>query len=712
MNLRRSMAARAAVSVTAMALLIGPSAAGALAQEEPAPTPTPEVATEPVPTTTSEAAPKAPLPLKDNTFLLGQSMQIRVNADLEQNSGLANFRWTVSQLTVQGPPDGSKDGTYDVPVPEGGTMSRYLTSFGKPPIENGEAQFSVDVEQGAGTQRTVSLFPQDDQPVLSMTSSFTLDGEPITAKDLVGKSGVVTAQYVVSNLSTKPYEVTVNDLAGNPVTKTVDADVPMVGIIKTLLPQRYTGLNTGTGQFGADGRGNNQVQWIALPFKPLSKDGTATFGWSANVTDAVVPSLLAQIAPLYIPAHSDDPATPNVDESQSSSPPVNLDPAIAEIQAGLASVLAGVEAATAGGGTDPLDVAQDKLNAFFTSLGVNIQTVATLIDPNNPDSVTAQLVTAQNLINEIVASGAIDKVQQGADILTPERAQAIQDVIPAIQRIAANASLLASSISVGCIDPPGQIGPSLPPEVCNNKDQLIAILQSEELQQVAALLGQLDGKIVPLSQGLQTLAELLPGIVATLQPLLDQLVPALIGLSGQMTLIANGLQAVSVDLPPLDAVIATIVADVLATPAAQQITGGLAQVGTGVGLAKTEIATFAAELIVALKGAAGTGNEAVVAAKASIAGLLAAAATPPIIYGPLPEGTPPGTVLAGAYEFRVDAADTNGPYTLPRILVGLLALIGAGLIVMFLGKKKDGSDGDDTDGPDSSVDYSATPVTT
>jgi hypothetical protein len=35
-------------------------------------------------------------------------------------------------------------------------------------------------------------------------------------------------------------------------------------------------------------------------------------------------------------------------------------------------------------------------------------------------------------------------------------------------------------------------------------------------------------------------------------------------------------------------------------------------------------------------------------------------------------------VLAGAYEFRVDAADTNQPNTAGRVIVGLLALLAAG----------------------------------
>ena len=57
-------------------------------------------------------------------------------------------------------------------------------------------------------------------------------------------------------------------------------------------------------------------------------------------------------------------------------------------------------------------------------------------------------------------------------------------------------------------------------------------------------------------------------------------------------------------------------------------------------------------------------------------------ATSPFPYGGDASQLPEGTVLAGAYEFRIDAADTNHPYTLPRILIGLIAMIAAG----FAGK--------------------------
>ncbi len=408
MRLHRSWAAKTAGTVAAMSLLLGPAAV-ATAQEE-SPSPEPEAVDEGEATTTDAEATSddghtSVNEPKDNTFALGQSMQIRVNADGEPNSGLINFRWSVSQLTVQGPSDGSKDGSYEVPVPEGGNLPRYLNKFGFISTENGEGIWDVDVEDGYATARSVSLYPDDLTPAVSLETEFTLDGEPVTAQEIVGKDGVVTASYTLINNTTSPTEVTVEDLSGNPVTVTVDADMPLVGIAKTLLPYRFTGLNTGSGIQGADGRGNNQVQWIALPFAPLASDHQATFGWSAYVRDGLIPEMLIQVAVLHIPAHEDDPATPE-DESQTngSDSPVNLDPAVAEIQAGLASVVAGIDTLFSGGGEDPLKALEGKLNAFFQSLGTDLQTVASNLDPAVPGTLANQLQSLIEPLTEIEAA--------------------------------------------------------------------------------------------------------------------------------------------------------------------------------------------------------------------------------------------------------------------------------------------------------------------
>ncbi len=730
----RSRSTGAFAVAAAAALALTPLAA--VATETPEATPEAISAETPEEGADTQPAQAVPPP-QTNEFSLGQSLQLRVGPDGEPNSNLANFRWSVNQLTVQG----QEEGDQEVPVPDRGDLIRSLLDFSNPPQQDGLATLTADVQNGAGLARTVSLFPQDEEPPVALEAAFTLDGEPIDAWDLVGKSGVLTATYTLTNLSTQTLPVEVENLAGETVTVDVEADVPMVGIGKVLIPQTYSGLALKGGTFGADGRGNNQVQFIALPFRPLSKDGTSTFGWSANVENATIPSMLLQVAPVYIPM--DDPETPQ-DESKGSgggiAPPPNLDPAVAQIQAGIQQLITGVEQLTADdGGPDPLKVLESNLNEFFSEFGQNIRTVSESIDPANPDSSTALLINAQAAIQRIEEEGLLDKLNEAASLLTPERAQTLADAADPInfvadnadelnaiaagaddlRLIADNAALIANGVRVGCIDPPGPGEPALPPEVCNNQDAIIAVLESQELQlladiansqefqqlaqlaasaefqQAADVLAQIGPQLVPLANALQVANTQLPGVITVLSPLLDSLVPALTGLSEQFSIIAGGLEEKNVSLPTVDQVVENITSAILNSPGGQNVTSGLDQIGAGVGDAKSLLGNWLAETIATVKAGAAAAGDAVadvdatvVNLKAEVSGMVMAAHQSPLPYGGDPQNAPEGTVLAGAYEFRVDAADTNQPNTGPRVLVGLVALIGAGALSYFVGRRR------------------------
>ena len=757
MSRRPRMTARAVAAAAAVAALV---AAPLVASATETPEATPEaISAETEGGTQGEG--DAPLPRPtNNEFALGQSLQLRVGPDGEPNSSLVNFRWSVNQLTVQGP----EDGPQEVPVPDRGALIRSLLDFSNPPQDDGIATLTADMANGFGLARTVSLWPQDEEPPIELTTSFTLNGEPIDPWDLVGKSGDVTATYTLTNTTTQEMEVEVEDLAGKKVTRTVEADVPMVGITKTLIPQRYTGLNLKGGTFGADGRGNNQVQFISLPFRPISKDGTATFGWSARVEDAVIPNLIIQVAPIYIPM--DDPETPQDESKQGGggiAAPPNLDPAVTQIQAGVAQLVTGVEQLTSGGGgPDPLTVLETNLNEFFSEFGQNIQTVSESIDPNNPDGATALLAEAQSAVQRIVDEGLLARLDEAASLLTPERAQLLADAADPVNEIADNAEALQTvadnaeaiqrladlapqiqdavdrwsdkgAFVDDCVAIAGEqgvpgpvarpicsklyddeIAPNLPalqqlaqflntPEfqqaarVVNSPEfqQLAALASSEEFQQAAEILAQVGPQLVPLAEALALANRQLPGIVTVLQPILDSLVPALTGLSEQLAIISGGLQEKNVDLPTVDQVVENITSAILNSPGGQNVTAGLDQIGAGVGDAKSLLGNWLAETIATVKaGAAAAGDalsdvdETVVTLKAEVSGMVMAAHQSPLPYGGDPEQAPADTVLAGAYEFRVDAADTNQPYTGPRILVGLVALVGAGALSYFVGRSK------------------------
>jgi hypothetical protein len=703
----------------------------------------------------NDDAPTQPLEVRGSQNSVGQSVQIRTDADGNPNSATTDFRWSVTQIGAQGDPGAD----ITVAVPEEGLLLHNLQQFGMIPQEDGKGQFDISLnDTGFGTARSVSLVPPDDFELpVEVTTEFTLDGEPILAQDLVGKDGIVTAKYTVINRTRKEITVPIISVTGDEIDKDVEADVPMVVEAVTLLPDRFSALNTGAGLGGADGRGNTQVKWIALPFAPLSEDGTASFGWAANVTNAVIPSMLIQVLPIYIPPGEEGQKAP-VDEAARQAaleavPPPDVSGDVNAIKGGVADVISGLETLTADdGGEDPLTTVEGKVNEFFTEFGANIQTISTLVDPNNPEGATALVKELQATVDqasatitEIEETGVIDQIDKAAALLTPENAARLVELSPQIskladnadtltklaesaediQLIADNAALIAAGIKTGCIDPPGETGPALPPEVCSQKDALIAILESPELQSAAAILNSAEFQkavdiiaspefakaadaletvspvLVQLSESLQVLDELLPGVIATLTPLLSaldgvlaQLEAALTGLSSELTIIGEGIASKNVDLPTLDAVLAEITAQILASEGGQQVTSGLDQIRGGVAGVKTEVGSYVAELSVALqaakaevdaaveegKEAAGAVVEKADTLKAEVAGLITMAHECPLPYGCDVTEAPEGTKLAGAYEFRMDPADTEAPSTLPRVLIGLVVLLVAGFV--------------------------------
>jgi hypothetical protein len=776
------------------------------------------------------AASDFPLEPRDSENSVAQSVQIRVNADGTPNSNVTNFRWSVTQLTAAGEPNTE----LTVRIPEQGKLLHSLQEFGTIPQEDGQGVFTIDLnDTGFGTARSVSLYPpsMDELPV-ELRAEFTLDGEPILAEDLVGKDGLVTATYTVTNTTRQALTVPITSVTGDEVEKEVEADVPLVVEAATLLPQTYGGLNVGTGLGGADGRGNWQVKWIALPFSPLSKDGSASFGWAANVTDAVIPAMLIQVLPIFIPEGGEDDGGASAEDVAAAGERLGVAPPdvsgeVAGIKSGVEDVISGIETLTADdGGEDPLTVVEGKVNEFFTEFGANIETISTLLDPNNPEGAAAlvnelqgQVVQAQETIDQVEQSGVIDRIDSATNILTPQTAQQLADLAgplndladssdqikqladnadriqaladnadnlllladnadrikyladnaETIKAIADNAALIANGINLGCINPPGPTEPALPPEVCDNKAAIIAILESDELQQIsqilnsstfqqaadilasdqfaraasiiasdefqtaadvlssdefqkaadvvatdqfataAAALAKAAPVLVPVAEALQLLDTQLPGIITTLKPVLAaidtvlaDLEAALSGLSEQLRIIGQGLAEKNVNLPTLDSVLAEVTAQILASPGGQQVTGGLDQIGGGIAGVKAEIGAYVAELAVALQAAKAQVDEAVAEGKqaagaviekadtlkAEVAGLVTAAHQSPLPYGGDPADAPEGTKLAGAYEFRLDPADHEAPSTLPRLLISIVLLVGAGLLGNWAARRK------------------------
>jgi hypothetical protein len=227
------------------------------------------------------------------------------------------------------------------------------------------------------------------------------------------------------------------------------------------------------------------------------------------------------------------------------------------------------------------------------------------------------------------------------------------------------------------------------------------VLDCETLIQLATDLLALDpNDLNALAGYVAGTTDVLIPLLNTVSSLLTDISSSLVGLQETVQTIADGLAEAGVDLPTLDSVIAQIVDDILNSPGGQQVTGGLSQISGGIDDVKTELGNYVSEAVVTLQGVGAEVSETVenvdekvVTLKAEVGGMVMAAHQSPLPYGGDPANAPADTVLAGAYEFRVDAADTNQPNTGPRILVGLVALVGAGALSYFVGRQRGAAGG-------------------
>jgi putative membrane protein len=210
-----------------------------------------------------------------------------VQAELDP-SGKLDVARLFSQLSVVG------KGTVQVADPTSAKGLRNLDGFGTPTVRDGKALYTIHVD-GTATRRTVSDFTKD-LPV-EVSATYTLDGRPVQAKDLVGKTGDVTVNYLVSNVSGTPTPLTWKDGRGVSHTETVNLVTPYVGQLRTTLPGSYSDLVTPAADVAADGRGGTILTYSMVLFEPLGH-ASQQFTWSGHVRHGVVPAVEVQVVPV------------------------------------------------------------------------------------------------------------------------------------------------------------------------------------------------------------------------------------------------------------------------------------------------------------------------------------------------------------------------------------------------------------------------------
>lgn len=185
-------------------------------------------------------------------------------------------------------------GTAEVVNPTSTAGLRNLDAFGGFTAGDGVMRTRVDVD-GEKRLRTVSDY-SGDLPV-SVEVTYLLDGEPVTPRGVVGRSGTLEVRYTVTNLTVRQDEVTYDDGTGGRATATAETVVPMVGQLTTVLPPSFTAVASDEASIAGDGRGGTRLSFTMTLFPPIGSP-TAEFGWTATIRDGQVPPANVSVLPV------------------------------------------------------------------------------------------------------------------------------------------------------------------------------------------------------------------------------------------------------------------------------------------------------------------------------------------------------------------------------------------------------------------------------
>jgi putative membrane protein len=195
-----------------------------------------------------------------------------------------------TQLTVVG------DGQVDLTLTNQSTTGlRNLDGFGRPRVEGDQVIHSVSASRDGARERTVAENTADLPIEFGVT--YSLDGEEIAPKDLVGKTGDLTVTFDVRNTTAQPTEVRYFDGRQTAVNETIDVAVPFVGSVSMTLPPQFVDIDAPAASVAGNGRGDTVVSWSMVLFEPVGSEEQSV-SYTARVTDAVVPEVVGQFLPV------------------------------------------------------------------------------------------------------------------------------------------------------------------------------------------------------------------------------------------------------------------------------------------------------------------------------------------------------------------------------------------------------------------------------
>jgi len=212
-----------------------------------------------------------------------ETVQVYVKPD-----GSIESQRVYEQLTLTG----SGTAAIENPIEEQGL--RNLNGFGTAEVEDGVQSYEVDVD---GVERLRSVSDYTGELPLEIDVEYRLDGELVEPGDVVGADGELEVLYTARNITAQPQEVSFPDGKGGTTTETVDVPIPMVGSLTTVAPPNFTEVSSDQANMAGDGKGGTRLSFTMTLFPPVGSD-TAEFGYTARISDGVVPSSSVSALPV------------------------------------------------------------------------------------------------------------------------------------------------------------------------------------------------------------------------------------------------------------------------------------------------------------------------------------------------------------------------------------------------------------------------------
>lgn len=185
-------------------------------------------------------------------------------------------------------------GKVDVENPVSTKGLRNLDGFAGFDVRHGKQVGTFDVD-GVTRARSVSDF--DGKLPLEVQVAYSLDGKTVKPGDVVGEDGELKVEFTVKNVTSESREVTVADGKGGTVKRTVEVAIPMVGSLTTVAPPSFADVKSDQANMAGDGRGGTKLTFTMTLFPPIGSP-EATFGYTAHITDGVVPRIDVSALPV------------------------------------------------------------------------------------------------------------------------------------------------------------------------------------------------------------------------------------------------------------------------------------------------------------------------------------------------------------------------------------------------------------------------------